>query len=259
MFHKMFTGRCEYIAIRINGPRIIPLDIYQDALQVAPRDLRAFSHSINLVFDDVHYTNVEFGDLLIALIYHAALGKTIDPSEFNNINITSEDPLIGYLAVLNWSRMFLKNSEAENILKFKIKLCVLRCVGIVKALVCSSGNQCGNNSARIALASKSGIVIPERFTDILLMSRTSDKKFDEKEFDDDLNKYLWTEADKICEEDPDYMRILGFGAECEAALRLVMGEDDVELYCYRKPDMTIYNVFRYGLAGALDADYVVEN
>lgn len=70
-----------------------------------------------------------------------------------------------------------------------------------------------------------------------------------------LNDIITRELKIICNDNPEYLKISKFGSECSECIYKLLPLDELLIYHENKPKMTICDVFRYGLAAAINADY----
>lgn len=70
-----------------------------------------------------------------------------------------------------------------------------------------------------------------------------------------INDIISRELRIMCYEHPEYLKLDGFDDSCIEYIYSIIDETELMLHCKSKPQMTICDVFRYGLAAALAADY----
>lgn len=70
-----------------------------------------------------------------------------------------------------------------------------------------------------------------------------------------LSDFMRREARILCYEHPDYLKLREYNSYCTDVIHSLFKNDDLLLHCDSKPKMTICDVFQYGLAAALTADY----
>lgn len=74
--------------------------------------------------------------------------------------------------------------------------------------------------------------------------------------DELLTDILSREMRIMCYEKPDYLKLPAFNDCCKRTINQLFDYNELVLHCASKPKMTICDVFQFGLAGALTADYV---
>lgn len=70
-----------------------------------------------------------------------------------------------------------------------------------------------------------------------------------------INDIISRELRIICYEHPEYLKLDRFDNECMEYIYSIMDRNELVLHCKSKPKMTICDIFQYGLAAALTADY----
>jgi hypothetical protein len=271
-----FIGKMNLITFNTPcGTRRIDKGVYINALLNPPAHLNdavegneTIGHSIVPRLDGITYGESEV-NICIRMIHHAAVEIPERKWVIKVCNLPS------HLSVVDWVKPLVKSSGAYNNYISAIKHAVRESINTIRAILCDSDNVVGGAEKRLELLQSNGlnIIIPDFLTTMVMVHKERvasmpvyipGSRFSAPPHQltptvvDTLNEYSEKDsmivssyvydmlAKIIVYENPDYMKVSGFGPECAQILQTIMDDSELDVKNQNKY-VSICDIYMHGI------------